>query len=167
MIKKSHKTSKRLSNSKKLYKKPSKEWKEFMDEGLNKSYKESLPKKKFSFSRIIKLALFAILGITIYFVGRFYIFNSFQPGNKYNLQVEVYDLAAFREKTPILYGTVEVVKKDDEKVVARKSLDGNNKVMFLLREGEYSVKMRSGYTGKIDVKMNTDRSIELKVLHVL
>jgi hypothetical protein len=153
-----------------FYKKPSKSWREFVEEELDKSkitdanIKQRPKNRKLTQNRF-KLPLpnkFQLAAILLAIAGLLFIScrvkNAIIP--KYNLTVNA--VAVQQDAPASLSGnTVKIVKED--KTVAKHKLDDNQVARFTLQEGEYKVEMDEIFKGSIRVKMNMDRNVELKV----
>lgn len=150
-------------NPKNIYKKPSKEWKAFMHEDLQGNSKAVETKEKSTLKRILKLIIFFLIGGAMALFGFILLTQSTSFTKKYNLTVEVYSGDNFlREKIPVTKGTVEIRTKENGETVAKKELTSKNKTTFKLKEGKYTITLKGGIKGEIDVQMNMDRTVELK-----
>ena len=67
----------------------------------------------------------------------------------------------------IVTGTTVVAVSGSEHVVARELLDSEGMAILRLDAGSYIVRMASGYTGQVEVDLESEREVTLKVIPVL
>jgi len=93
------------------------------------------------------------------------------PVDRHYLSVHVVYLL---DGTSVTGATVEIVSLNgsdssdsDGHVVAHKSLNKEGWVFFHLPTGRYLLRMKSGYTGQVEMNLEEDKEVVLKVIRVL
>lgn len=104
------------------------------------------------------LALLVVGGYTIY-----YRYFQAPKGHRYNLTLQVKNLASM---APVESLSVEVLKKDTGKRVAIGKTDATGTVIFVLPAGSYSCRPIGDWTGEVEIDLEDDSELELRVLSV-
>jgi hypothetical protein len=70
------------------------------------------------------------------------------------------------DQSAVTGATVEVVSSNG-RVVGRRPLDGEETAVFYVSPGIYVVRMASGYTGQVEIDLQSDKEVALNVVPVL
>ena len=70
------------------------------------------------------------------------------------------------DQSAVTGATVEVVSSNG-RVVGRRPLDGEGTAVFYVSPGIYVVRMASGYTGQVEIDIQSDKEVALNVVLVL
>jgi len=113
-----------------------------------------------------KKGLLIILALVLLVMGGYLIYYwHFQVPkvSKYNLTLQVKNWANME---PVGSLPVEVFKTDTGKKVATKKTDTEGMVTFILPAGSYSCRPGGDWTGKVEINLEDDSELELRILSV-
>lgn len=86
-----------------------------------------------------------------------------RTSDKIRLTVRVIHLL---DQSIVTGATVEIVSSNG-RMVSRQSLDAEGITTFELSPGTYVVRMASGYTGQVEIDLQSEKEVTLKVIPVL
>jgi hypothetical protein len=121
--------------------------------------------KKYIFFLILTLIVFFLI-CTLSTRTRFIQNLNQQPGNSKKINLTVKVKMPHPINRTVTNGRVQVSRQSDKKTFEIVDLNENGEAFFNLDPGNYLIQMQSGYTGKKEVNLTKNTTIDLEVLEI-